>query len=275
MTYNELALDATSKTLLDAYLREPKHAIMLSGASGSGLGTLADSLASEIVQRRSDILMVEADEKGTITIERVRSLYVETRSTRQSKRVVIIDDLDTMSREAQNAFLKLLEEPTPQTFFILTSHQPQKLLPTITSRAQSIEIRPISSSLSQKMLKNASISDDLKLQQMLFIASGLPAELSRIASNEQYFAEQAEFMRVARSLVQLKLYDRLVVIAKYTDRAKAQELVEVLGRLVGFMLTRSPDDKLFAMVDAIELTAQRLQANGHVKSQLMNLMVRM
>lgn len=51
-------------------------------------------------------------------------------------RVLIVDEAHLMNVSAQNAFLKTLEEPPPQTLLILIAHQKSRLLPTIRSRAQ-------------------------------------------------------------------------------------------------------------------------------------------
>src|SRR6185369_16125829 len=58
--------------------------------------------------------------------------------TSGAKRVVIISEADTMRREAQNAFLKTLEEPRPNTLIILTSSNPARLYATILSRCQDL-----------------------------------------------------------------------------------------------------------------------------------------
>lgn len=59
------------------------------------------------------------------------------------KTVVIITRIERMRKESANAFLKLLEEPPPQVLFLLTSDYPEQLLPTITSRCQTIQFRPL------------------------------------------------------------------------------------------------------------------------------------
>lgn len=57
------------------------------------------------------------------------------------RRVVIVVDADTMTQEAQNSFLKVLEEPPQDTTIILTSSQPEKLFSTIVSRCQRINFK--------------------------------------------------------------------------------------------------------------------------------------
>ncbi|MDV7400448.1 hypothetical protein RZS08_54035, partial [Arthrospira platensis SPKY1] len=60
------------------------------------------------------------------------------------KTVVIITRVERMRKESANAFLKLLEEPPEHVLFLLTSDQPELLLPTIISRCQPLRFRPLS-----------------------------------------------------------------------------------------------------------------------------------
>jgi len=57
--------------------------------------------------------------------------------------VIIITQIETMRKEVTNAFLKLLEEPPDEVMFILTTDQPDALLPTIISRCQVIPFTPV------------------------------------------------------------------------------------------------------------------------------------
>lgn len=272
MTLDALRLDEVTRELLAAYCRSPKHALLLHGIVGSGLGTTAHAVAELLTDHATAITDVIPDEKGTITIEQVRTLYVRTRDKQVARQVVIVDDIDTMSFEAQNAFLKLLEEPNEYTYFIVTTHALEALLPTISSRTQRIDVRPVSSETSKNLLRTLGVSDATEQQQMLFLANGLAAELSRLATRPDYFGVQAEVVRSARALLSEPLHERLVRIAQFSDRAAAQRLVAVLGALVVFMLERTPSEpKLLLAANAVETASERLAMNGHVRTQLMHL----
>jgi DNA polymerase-3 subunit delta' len=66
-------------------------------------------------------------------------------SPNEGKRtVIIITQIETMRKEVSNAFLKLLEEPPEEVMFILTTDQPDALLPTIISRCQLVPFTPVS-----------------------------------------------------------------------------------------------------------------------------------
>ncbi|HLS19108.1 MAG TPA: DNA polymerase III subunit delta', partial [Paracoccaceae bacterium] len=95
------------------------------------------------VLRRSD------DDKGrlrtVITVDDVRSLrrFLGLSAADGGWRVVIIDSADEMNRNAANALLKFLEEPPAATIFLLISHAPSGLLPTIRSRCRMLDLRPL------------------------------------------------------------------------------------------------------------------------------------
>ena len=75
-----------------------------------------------------------------ISIEDVRKLqsYCSLSIADGGKRIIIIDTADDLNKSSSNALLKLLEEPPKNTIFLLISHQPNILLPTIKSRCQKL-----------------------------------------------------------------------------------------------------------------------------------------
>jgi len=78
----------------------------------------------------------------TIKIEQIHEFIKKTQLKPYSRKfkIGVIISADKMTTEAQNALLKTLEEPPKNTFLILTSVSPTRLLPTIISRCQVIEL---------------------------------------------------------------------------------------------------------------------------------------
>ncbi len=74
----------------------------------------------------------------SITIAQVRGLQAmfATKPSLSSRRVIVIDSIDDLERAGANALLKSLEEPPQGTIFLLVSHAPGRLLPTIRSRCR-------------------------------------------------------------------------------------------------------------------------------------------
>ncbi len=88
----------------------------------------------------------EQDLARSITIAQVRALQplFATTPSMSPRRVVIIDAVDDLERPgASNALLKNLEEPPEGTIFLLVSHAPSRLLPTIRSRCRKLRFEPL------------------------------------------------------------------------------------------------------------------------------------
>lgn len=140
------------------------HGWILSGKSGLGKASFALAAARELVAEpgipapsgdHPDIFVLshlpatQEDEKKrdegkpyqvkrSIGIGQIREMQrrLTTRPTLGSRRVIIIDPADDLEKAAANALLKSLEEPPQGTFFLLVSHRPGRLLPTIRSRCR-------------------------------------------------------------------------------------------------------------------------------------------
>lgn len=76
-------------------------------------------------------------------VRALQSLFVTTPSL-SPRRVIVIDAIDDLERSAANALLKNLEEPPADTVFLLVSHAPGRLLPTIRSRCRVLRFGPLS-----------------------------------------------------------------------------------------------------------------------------------
>lgn len=84
--------------------------------------------------------------KTAITVDEVRRaghFFSQTSGT-GNWRIVIIDPADDLNRNAANAILKILEEPPKRSLFLVLSHAPGKLLPTIRSRCLPLKLAPLS-----------------------------------------------------------------------------------------------------------------------------------
>lgn len=86
----------------------------------------------------------ERDASGLIRIEQIREIQNSLRyRVERGKKVVIVDGADRLVPAAANAFLKTLEEPPADSVIILVSSKATELLPTILSRCQRLNFRPL------------------------------------------------------------------------------------------------------------------------------------
>jgi DNA polymerase-3 subunit gamma/tau len=89
-----------------------------------------------------DVVEIDAASNGTVA--EVRALKEQVSYQNGSKfKVVLLDEAHSMSREAFNALLKVLEEPPPRTVFILLTTEPGKILETVASRCTQFTFRRI------------------------------------------------------------------------------------------------------------------------------------
>lgn len=100
------------------------------------------------------IFLGPADNKKMITISQIRDMgsIIASRANEAAFRMVCILHADLMNPQAQNALLKMLEEPPRHTFFILAAEQTAPLLPTILSRCRRIDFQALSDQEIKKIL---------------------------------------------------------------------------------------------------------------------------
>lgn len=269
----ELILNPATKKLLAGYLNAPAHALLLTGDEGSGVGTIARDLATRLARNAQLVTMIEP-EKGLISIERVRHLYEQTRSVQQGRRCIVLDDADAMSVDAQNALLKLLEEPVENVHFILTTHHQSHLLATVRSRTQHIGVLSITEAESKQILAGHDLTDTQQLQA-LFLAAGKPAELMRLADDQEYLTSKSTIVTDARSFIQADDYSRLVIIKKYTDRTAALQFLSMCAKLLTFSLLKQRNYNVADTMDVLDDVISRINANGHVRTHLMYLVTKL
>jgi DNA polymerase III subunit delta' len=114
-----------------------------------------------------------------ITVDQVRGLQrlFSTTSSLSPWRVVIIDSIDDLERNAANALLKNLEEPPPSSLFLLVSHSPERLLPTIRSRCHQLRLSPLASEEMEAALRAAvPDADDKEIAGLARVGKGAPGQ---------------------------------------------------------------------------------------------------
>lgn len=175
-------------------------AILLHGPQGIGKATFAFEIAAAILTATGDedrhrveeqvgalshpnlfvLRRRPKDGKGyytVIRVEDVRGLRDSLHHTRgrAGHRVAVIDSIDDANPSAANALLKTLEEPPADTTFLLISHRPGQLLPTIKSRCHNLALRPIEAELVRAVLaEHDAALTNADLDRAVALAGGRP-----------------------------------------------------------------------------------------------------
>ena len=174
--------DQTLRAFMDAWNARDTHPIhpvwMLCGPRGIGKATFAYKIAKMVYGNVGDFFIIDLahniDERGNIksdakaiSVHTVRAMIERMQMSSMSGnwRVILIDAIDELTVAAENAILKLLEEPPQKTLFLLVTHQLSNVLPTVRSRARVEKMRPLSLSqlreLCVRFMGDTEISSDI------------------------------------------------------------------------------------------------------------------
>lgn len=231
-------------------------AILFSGPSGVGKTTAARVLAAELNPESSAFETIEIDAASHGGVADIRSLIEGLRySTGSDYRVVILDEVHSLSRGAFDALLTHLEDPPLGTIFVLVTTEPEKIPETILSRLREWEFRRVSAS---------EIFD-----RLIFIAG---EEQLDVSSDLIHFLAQSAQGNVRKAVMSL---DQVAS----AEVKSVSEYVELIGEhdasptLLSALLT-ADHANIFAVLDtALDATGNPSQIAAQVLSCLRDLLV--
>lgn len=154
-------------SMLQARLEEGTlpHSILFTGGSGTGKTTIARILKKELKCSDSDFIEINAsDFNGIATIRDIRS-KVSLKPLKGGARIWLIDECHKLSSDAQNAFLKILEDTPEHAYFFLATTDPQKLLKTIKTRCTEILIRELDPKTMAELVTSIAEAEEIEISE--------------------------------------------------------------------------------------------------------------
>lgn len=155
-----------------------------------------------------DVVTLEPEGKlRVISVDSMRERIVEPMSTTAFSggwKVGVVIGVDRLNASSANAFLKSLEEPTPQTLYLLLTDQPDGILPTIVSRCQRVDL-PMSPGLLEGETYEA-VADAFGAKDGVTLA-GILADLKDEAADSDVPLVRKQFYRTLMSFVRKMMLD--------------------------------------------------------------------
>ena len=154
------------------------HTLLFTGPSGCGKTTLARIIANKLKARGRDFQELNcAEDRGIEMARRIKD-SMNLAAVEGSCRVYLMDEVQQLTKDAQGALLKVLEDTPGHVYFMLCTTDPQKLLNTIKTRSTEIRVKGLNFSDAHylvtetlKKVKSKAITEDVMLA--LFDASKL------------------------------------------------------------------------------------------------------
>ena len=137
----------------------------LNAEGGPSIAPDNDSEIAHSIMDGSCMDVIEIDGASNNSVDQIRDLREDCRfaPTQCSFKIYIIDEVHMLSTAAFNALLKTLEEPPPHVKFIFATTEANKILPTIVSRCQRFEFRPISDEVIVEKLSQIAKAESIEV----------------------------------------------------------------------------------------------------------------
>lgn len=276
----ELVLHERTKDVVAKLHGNLPHALVIDGPSGVGVRTVAEYLAKSmdsplfVVEPKKSVngqFVVDYNE-GNVIIDDIRQLYEQTRARQPGNTVYILDTGErTITMAAQNAFLKLLEEPREGLHFIIATHHYDQLLPTISSRSQRVTLLPVTDSQTKQLINDLDVHDTTKQARLAFVGRGLPALINRLTTNDKVYESRVSIMGDAKTMISGTPIEKATTAHKYKDdRGAALTLLDDMNHQLKVIVTSKPDQSLIVLIAKHLEAREKILSGGNIRLQLLN-----
>ena len=212
------------------------HAYLFTGQEKLGKKTLALEWISLLFGQPStrllmgvhpDFILITPIQKE-IQISQIKDLNyrLSLRPYLASFKTAIIDQAHSMNQEAQNCFLKTLEEPRGNTILILISEYPEFLFPTIRSRSEIIKFYPLAKKEIENYLKEQGV-EEKKAQVISQISQGKPGKAIDFLYLPQKLKEREALLNELIKLTKLDLTSRFQYAQKISQMPDLKEILNI------------------------------------------------
>ena len=287
-----LLLHSKTNQQVADFLRQPSHALLITGQPGSGKEALARYLSARLAGVANDKLdeypyftvLAKPSDKQEISIDTVRQL-IHSLSLKpaiskggQAQKLVFINGAHQLSEEAQNALLKAIEEPPPGTVLILSVPSDTDILPTISSRTQTINVAPIGLEAARKYFKERYA--EREIDSAWSLSQGAVGLMSAILADDQDHPLK-KAVDSAKSILKMNRYERILFLdGLSSNKTELLNLLDALNRVLAALHQSaikqdkgSQSRKLITSRKLTNAALEQLKKNTSVRLICLNLAV--
>ncbi len=265
---NRQVVEVLRKQLSGESSQPLSHSILLHGPTGCGKTTLARIISRELGVQDDDMKEIDsADFRGIDTIREIRK-QCQYKPLNSPYRVWILDEVHQLTKDAQSALLKTLEDTPKHVYFILCTTDPQKLLPTIRGRCSQFQVQPLTDKEMKRLLfrvvkaEGESLSKEV-YEQIIQDSMGHPRNalqiLAQVLSVEpekrlevaKRSAEtQSQTIELCRALVKGASWKKIAEILKGLKDEDAEQIRRaVLGYCQSILLSGKQDNTVAVIME--------------------------
>lgn len=285
------------------------HSYIFTGGAGSGKKLLATTFAmtlqceaggtepcqkcesckKAIGKNHPDIIMVNHEKPGTITIDEIREQVIHDVAVKpyySPHKIYIIPDADLMTPQAQNALLKTIEEPPEYAVIMLLTNNIGGLLPTIQSRCVRLDLKVVNDGLVKKYLMEHLHVPDYQAEIDASFAQGSIGKAKEAATSQEFAEMTQNALRILKYANTMEVYELSDAIKNLSaEKQNINDYLDIFQfwfrDVLMFKATREIDNLVFKqeinyikeqakvrsyenlekILDSIQKTKVRLKAN--------------
>ena len=292
------------------------HSYIFTGRPGSGKKLLAttyamtlqceaggtepcqkcDSCKKALGKNHPDIIMVNHEKPGTISIDEIREQVIHDVAIKpysSPHKVYIIPDAEMMTVQAQNALLKTIEEPPEYAVIMLLTNNIGGLLPTIQSRCVRLDLKVVNDGLVKKYLMEHLHVPDYQAEIDASFAQGSIGKAKEAATSQEFAEMTQNALRILKYANTMEVYELTEAIKTLTaNKNNINDYLDIFQfwfrDVLMFKATREIDNLVFKqeinfireqasersyeniekILEALEKTKVRLRANVNLELAL-------
>lgn len=207
------------------------HALLFTGSEKLGKKKIAFELISSIfkenISQHPDFSLI-VPEGRQIQINQIRDINwrLSLKPVKAPLLSVVIDQAHSMTRQAQNCFLKTLEEPKNKSLLILITEHPKFLLPTIISRCQTIKFYPVAISEISDYLRAKKLKQE-QVEEITQICLGRPGVAVDFLKNPEELQKRQEKINKLVKVIKSPIYLRFQYAKELSENDDLKETLSV------------------------------------------------